>query len=197
MALPAHLKRKNIRRSFFKVIAERFQSASFPTSDPGRYVGKVGYSDPLFDPTAIDVRNTSLQRFVLVRALGFGVGKKLPNLFQVDLFTRVGVFDQSASGDRYSDDLDDMVDDFKGIWYPSDCGFKIFDYAVPAAPTDTGLWMISQVADGRGYGMPSDESEVSFDRGLWSISLTYSMWHVNDMQAQPWIFNATGGQGDT
>ena len=190
MSLSASYKRRNVRRSFYKIIRDRFQDPAFPADDPGRYVGKVGYNDPLFDPTAVDTRNTSLARFVLLRALGYGLGRKLPCLFQADFYTLAGVFDQTnATGsDQYSDDLDRMVDDFKGIFYPSDCGFLIYDFAVPAAPVNTGLWMISQLTDGRGYGLPSDETEPVFDRGMWSCSLTYNLFHVNDMVTVPLIF---------
>lgn len=185
MSLGAESRQRNFNLSVFRVVKQRYDDAAL---FGGVYFGHVFYQDALADPTALDERHTALGWWVDLQFIAPGLGQHLPTIMQADFYYLQGDYGTQSTGDRYGHKLTNMVDDFISIWSPSDCGFRIYDFAVPASPAITEAWAI--VKNSRSmWGWPEERVRIEPDRGLQHEIVTYHFWFDQDLHpSQPNYF---------
>lgn len=179
----------NLDLSVNYVIKQRFEPL---TSTPfgGTYAGRVFYEDALADPTALDQRRTALRYWVGIQFIMPGVGLHLPTIAQMDFYTAVGDSSNQSTSDRWGHKLSAMVQDFIGIWSPSDVSFPVLDFSNLAAPAPCALPTWFMVKNSRSmWGWPEERIRMIPDKGLNHEVVTYHFWHQADLEpSQPIYF---------
>ena len=172
MSIAAGTRQRDVDSTFFALIRDRFEI--------GVNVGKVRYNDLLADPTAFSVW------WVEVRSVIQGCRQGLASIYRIDIVYEVGDQSDQATRDRTGRKATDKADEFLELVIPdNDVGFRIYDYAVPAAPVITG-WC-GRVIDDIGAMGEANNRQMLFDeqKGLVRVLMDLPVKHAIDLIRLP------------
>lgn len=172
MTLAVGLRQRNIDLSLLRIVQTRFAT--------GAYATRTFAQDALADPTALDERKTALRYWVEVSFPSHGTGQKVPTIMQVDCFYAVGDLGNQGTSDQYGHKTTDVADDFVAAMTPANVGLTVYDYDNPASPVATTEWVLIRNSRGQ-QGWPESRQRVFAERGLVRETLTYHVWHRQDL----------------
>lgn len=175
MAIPARRVASNIRFSVFRWIKTVFAT-------PGGYT--VDYDEFFFDPDKIQEDGSVLARWVRLRVLSEGAGRKGEFLLQADCCGRIG---DAPLGDELGATFFTMCDAFRQAM-ASHC-IPVYQSFAGGSPTATGSYLLVQASGRRGYGFgcPQDERGPFVEAGLRRLIFTVRIIHREDGSGSPYF----------
>lgn len=172
MAIAAGTRQRDVDKTFFALVRSRFEV--------GGNAGKVVYHDALHDPTSLNTWWVEIRRVIQ------GCRQGIASVYRIDVVYEVGDASDQAARDRYGDKATDKADEFLELVIPdNDLGFKIYDYAVPAAPVLTS-WYARVIDDIGAMGEPNNRTTMfDPDKGLMHVFMDLPVKHAVDLIRLP------------
>ncbi|OGL43700.1 MAG: hypothetical protein A2W05_08790 [Candidatus Schekmanbacteria bacterium RBG_16_38_10] len=177
MSLQQAHRQKNLVQTFNQMVESRI---------PVKYADRIFFEDFLADPSAMDERLNSLHYWINLRYVAGGVGLKQPTLIQIDCYFTVGSY--SAQEDRYGAQSINVGDDVIAAMSTADRGVYIKDFSSdPLNPSLTEEYLLVRNSRGQ-QGWPDSRRQIPADRGLVAESLTFHVWHSQDLHPSVQVY---------